>query len=107
MKLYFFLVLALFFSLLVVILPWKNLEKDDKELFEHYQYLRQQNPDLLPVISFNIRLDCEERNQENHFTQRVTRLSDFFNRTSPALVGVTIIQHNNIIIILNIIINSI
>eukprot|EP00932_Pfiesteria_piscicida_P014492 SRR837773.26272.p1 GENE.SRR837773.26272~~SRR837773.26272.p1 ORF type:complete len:153 (+),score=21.96 SRR837773.26272:164-622(+) len=38
-------------------------------------------------MSFNIRLDADESNLDNHFTRRVHRLADFLNQSAPWLVG--------------------
>ena len=42
---------------------------------------------LISVVSFNIRLDAEESNPDNHFTKRVSRLARFFNTVRPTLAG--------------------
>lgn len=41
----------------------------------------------LPVVSFNIRYDGKERDENNHFRHRAQRIARFVNETEPWLVG--------------------
>ena len=41
----------------------------------------------LPVMTYNIRIDMEERDANNHYTKRVGRLSSFIGRMEPWLIG--------------------
>jgi endonuclease/exonuclease/phosphatase family metal-dependent hydrolase len=41
----------------------------------------------LPVVTYNIRLDQEEHQPDNHFTRRVHRLAAFFKEARPWLAG--------------------
>jgi len=72
---------------ILIFLPWKDREAENAFLQKTYSEMLQKNPSLVPVITFNMRLDCEESNEENHFRRRVFRLSKFFNETKPWLVG--------------------
>ena len=42
---------------------------------------------LLSIMSFNIRLDCEEHNPEHHWTKRLYRVKDVLAEYQPASVG--------------------
>lgn len=44
-------------------------------------------PDTLTVMSFNMRLDAWEPDENNHFTRRVYRVANTFERVAPQLVG--------------------
>ena len=41
----------------------------------------------LPVMTYNIRIDMEERDANNHYTKRVGRLSSFIGSMEPWLIG--------------------
>ena len=60
-------------------------ESDDDKLLEEYRTI---NADLLPVMTFNIRFDGLERDPNNHFTKRITRLTETVHRWQPAILAV-------------------
>ena len=49
--------------------------------------VRQEHPDSIVVSSFNIRIDREERNPDNHFSLRVHRMANFLARSQLDFVG--------------------
>ena len=60
-------------------------EKDDLKLLTEYRWIQE---DLLPVMTFNIRFDGVERDPNNHFTKRISRLTETITRWQPAILGV-------------------
>eukprot|EP01113_Clastostelium_recurvatum_P038633 TRINITY_DN5800_c0_g1_i5.p1 TRINITY_DN5800_c0_g1~~TRINITY_DN5800_c0_g1_i5.p1 ORF type:complete len:388 (-),score=27.70 TRINITY_DN5800_c0_g1_i5:63-1226(-) len=41
----------------------------------------------IPVMTFNMRLDCEESDPNNHYTKRIHRINELFRSFEPWLVG--------------------
>ena len=60
---------------------------DEGALHEMYTTHTQQGDDVISAMSFNVRLDCEESNLDNHFTRRVSRLRDTIMKWKPNVVG--------------------
>lgn len=80
----------LLFSLVVPLLvAWlftypRYTEEDDAMMLEKYRTIKE---NLLPVMTFNIRFDGVERDPNNHFTKRVSRLTETVEKWQPAIIG--------------------
>lgn len=77
-------------SVLMALIAWTVLfpryVDHDREVIAHLTATTSCR-DCHNICSYNIRLDGEEDDIENHFTRRDVRLSKFFNETSPLLCG--------------------
>lgn len=48
----------------LVFLPWNDSAKEDGFLLQRFQETLKNDSSLIPIVSFNIRLDAEESNVE-------------------------------------------
>ncbi|CAE7448876.1 ANKRD50 [Symbiodinium natans] len=63
-------------------------ERHDEETTRAVEQLKRAlGNTALPVLTYNIRIDMEERDANNHFTKRVGRLSRFIGKVEPWLMG--------------------
>ena len=61
---------------------------EQTELMDAYRRARDQTSGLtVPIVSYNIRLDAQESDPNNHFTRRVHRLGAFVREVEPWIVG--------------------
>ena len=60
-------------------------ERDDADMLQKYLKIKE---DLLPVMTFNIRLDSFERNPDNLFANRIYRLTETIEKWQPAILCV-------------------
>ncbi|CAF3171354.1 unnamed protein product [Rotaria sp. Silwood2] len=60
-------------------------EQNDSTILQKYLAIKQ---NLLSVMTFNIRFDGVERDQNNHFTKRVYRLTETVKKWQPSILCV-------------------
>ena len=63
-------------------------EAEDAETTKAFERVRLSlGLHALPVMTYNIRIDMEETDANNHYTKRVGRLASFISRMEPWLIG--------------------
>ena len=62
MRIFFCLVIITLAVL--VFLPWNDVEQEDSILVQRFQETLRNDTSLIPIVSFNIRLDAEENNEQ-------------------------------------------
>ena len=81
--------------MLLVRFPWIDYRSDELAHLDTYNALLNSKEAalddggsfVLPVMSFNVRLDGLEKNPNNHFTKRVDRLKAVIERWKPSIAG--------------------